>query len=62
MEGISINLKKKYSVDINSVVYKFSGVYKNTVVDGNSVVCKISVKMVDKNSVVAQFSGADFCT
>ena len=61
MEGISIKLKK-YFVDMNSVVYKFSGVHKNTVVDGNSVVCKISVKMVDKNSVVAQFSGADFCT
>ena len=40
-------------VDVNLVVYKFSGVYENT------VVCKSSVKMVDKNSVVAQFSGVD---
>ena len=55
-------MKKKYSVDINSVVYKFSSVFKNTVVDENSVVCKSSVKMVDQNSVVAQFSGVDYCT
>jgi hypothetical protein len=53
LEGISINLKK-YSVDINlvvdvnSVVYKFSGVYENTV--------------VDKNSVGARFKGVDYCT
>ena len=61
MEGISINLKNSF-VDVNSVVYKFSGVYENTVVDENSGVCKSSLKMVDKNSVVAQFSGVDYCT
>ena len=44
---------------MNSVVYKFSGVYENTVVDENSVVCKSSVKMVDKNSVVTH---VDYCT
>ena len=32
--------------------------YENTVLDESSVVYKSSVKMVDKNSVVAQFSGA----
>ena len=60
MEGIFINLKK--NVDINSVVYKFSGVYEVTVVDKNSVVCKSSERMIDKNSVLAQFSGVDYCT
>ena len=49
-------------VDVNSVVYKFLGAYKNTVVEENSVVCKSSVKMVDENFVVAQFSGVDYCT
>ena len=47
-------------VDVNSVVYKFSVVYKNTVVDKNSVVCKSFVKTVDKNSVIAHFSGVDY--
>ena len=60
--------KIKYSVDINSVVDvklvvdEFSGVYDYTVVDEDSVVCKSSEKMVDENSVVAQFSGVDYCT
>ena len=44
------------------VVYKFSGVYENTVVDENSVVCKCSVKLVDETSVVAHFSGVDYFT
>ena len=47
---------------MNSVVYKFSGGYKNTVVDENSVVCKSSEKTVDKNSVVAQFTGVAYFT
>ena len=51
MEDISINLQNY--TDINSVVYKFSGVYENTVVDENSVLCKSSVKMIDKPSEVA---------
>ena len=63
MEVISINLKKKkYSVDVNSIVHKISGAYKNTVIDKNSVVCKSSEKTVDENSVVAQFSGVDYFT
>ena len=49
-------------VDVNSVVYKFLGAYKNTVVEENSVVCKSSVKMVDGSSVLAQFSGVNCCT
>ena len=54
--SVDVNL----AVDINSVVYEFSGVYENTVAEENSVdVCKSSVKMVDENSVVAQFSGVD---
>ena len=60
--------EKKYSVDINSfvdvnsVVDEVSGVYKYIVVDENTVVCKSSKKMVDENSVVAKFSGVDYCT
>ena len=37
-------------------------IYKQTAVDENSVVCKSSEKMVDENSLVAQFSGVDYCT
>ena len=43
-----------------TTVYRFSGVYKNTDVDKNSVVCKSFVKTVDKNSVIAHFSGIDY--
>ena len=46
-------------VHVNSVVYEFSGIYKNTVVDKKSVECKSSVKKGDKNTVEAQFSGVD---
>ena len=44
------------------VVYKFSGVYENTVEDKNSVVCKCSVKLVDETSVVAHVSCVDYFT
>jgi hypothetical protein len=54
--------EKKYSVDINSVVDEVSGAYKYTVVDENTVVCKSFKKMVDETSVVAKFSGVDYCT
>ena len=43
-------------------MYKFSGVAENTVVDENSVVGKSSEKTVDKNLVVAHFSGVDHYT
>ena len=61
-ECIFININY---VDMNSVVDKNSGVdqisevAKNTLVDGNSVVCRSSEKMVDENLVVAYFSGVD---
>ena len=35
---------------------------QNTIVYENSVVCKSSVKTVDKKSVIAQFLGVDYCT
>ena len=49
MEG-----KKFEKQDVNSLVYEFSGVHKNTVVDKNLEICKSSVKMV------AQFTGVDY--
>ena len=58
-------MKKKCSVDINSVVDKnsgvdqISGVAENTLVDKNSVVCRNSAKTGDKKSVVVLFSGVD---
>ena len=68
MEGIIHKFENEYSIDINSVVDvnsvvdKCSGVYEYTVVDENSVVRKSSERMVDKNSVLAQFLGVDYCT
>ena len=54
--------KFEYSVDINSVVEMNSVVYNFSVVDEDLVVCKSSVKMVDENFVVAQFSSVHYCT
>ena len=45
-------IEKQYSVvDVNSLVYEYSGVHKDTVIDETLEICKSSV---------AQFTGGDY--